>query len=234
MNLSVIIPAYNEEKNLPKIIGALRNQTRKDFEIIVIDNNSKDKTFNIAKKLSDKVYKCREQGLSPARNYGAKMAKTEVIAFLDADTIPSPRWAETILESFEKDKNLSAISGINVYEHDNLFKWLIINLFSNIFFYLCKILVFFGQPKVIAPNIAIKKDILMNVGGFDDVIGEDHYLSLKLKKLGNVKCRIDRLMKLECSSRRMRKLGIIKTHWIWFKAVIKREEFKNYDFHDEI
>ncbi|MCX6707397.1 MAG: glycosyltransferase, partial [Candidatus Woesearchaeota archaeon] len=66
--ISVIIPAYNEEKNLQTIIRHLRDQSSRNFEIIVVDNNSTDGTFNIAKKLADKACKCKTQGISYARN----------------------------------------------------------------------------------------------------------------------------------------------------------------------
>ena len=141
---------------------------------------------------------------------------------------------KTIVESFDKNKDLTSVSGLNIYEYDNYFKKFIVNFLSISFFYSCKIAALLGIPKVIAPNIAIKRNILKKVRGFDDVISEDYYLGLKLRKLKNIKCRLDRRMKIECSSRRMRKVGIIKTHWIWFTSALKRKKFEKYGFHDKI
>ncbi|MBI2647452.1 glycosyltransferase [Candidatus Woesearchaeota archaeon] len=81
--ISIIIPTWNEEKYLPKLLECIKKQTYKDYEIIVADANSKDKTREVAKK-----YNCRiVKGGVPAvgRNNGAKVAKGDILLFLDAD-----------------------------------------------------------------------------------------------------------------------------------------------------
>src|SRR3989338_341684 len=83
--LSIIIPTLNEEKYLAKLLDSIKNQGFKDYEIIVADNNSKDKTRQTAKK-----YGCRvvDGGKPPiARNNGAKAAKGNLLFFIDADCI---------------------------------------------------------------------------------------------------------------------------------------------------
>ncbi|MFH0875476.1 MAG: glycosyltransferase family 2 protein, partial [archaeon] len=87
--ISVIIPAYNEEKCITECLNSLKNQQFKDFELIVIDNNSKDSTSKIAKQYTKKVFLCKEQGISSARNFGAKKAKGKILCFIDADGIVS-------------------------------------------------------------------------------------------------------------------------------------------------
>ena len=81
--LSIIIPAYNEEKYLPRLLRCIKEQTYKDYEIIIADANSTDKTRQIAKKYGCKIAK----GGLPAvgRNNGAKIAKGDILLFLDAD-----------------------------------------------------------------------------------------------------------------------------------------------------
>ena len=81
--LSIIIPTYNEEKYLPKLLESIRNQNFKDYEIIVADGNSEDNTRKIANK-----YKCKIiNGGSQANgiNNGAKQAKYNNLLILDAD-----------------------------------------------------------------------------------------------------------------------------------------------------
>ena len=83
--LSIIIPTLNEEKYLPKLLDSIKNQGFRDYEIIVADHSSKDKTRQIAKK-----YGCRivDGGKPPiARNNGAKAAKGNLLFFIDADCI---------------------------------------------------------------------------------------------------------------------------------------------------
>lgn len=88
--LSIIIPTLNEEKYLPKLLGSIKRQSFKDYEIIVSDADSKDKTKSIAKEWSksmDIKYTSSKGKKSPAaqRNSGVKKAKFNRLLFLDAD-----------------------------------------------------------------------------------------------------------------------------------------------------
>ncbi len=81
--LSVIIPAFNEENFLPRCLESLKNQKFKDFEIIVVDNNSTDKTAEIAKKFNVILFSEKNQGVAYARNKGSEIAKGEILVFTD-------------------------------------------------------------------------------------------------------------------------------------------------------
>ena len=107
---SVIIPLYNKASYIEKAIRSVAAQTCRDFELIVIDDGSKDGGFETAKKLLDVLTPplggwgatCQKnQGVSVTRNNGVKLAKYDYIAFLDADDW----WAPTYLEGM---KNLIA------------------------------------------------------------------------------------------------------------------------------
>ena len=234
MDISIIIPAYNEEKNLPIIIKALRSQKPKNFEIIVVDNNSSDRTFKVAKKLADKVYKCKEQGISPARNFGAKKSSKEIIAFLDADSIPPSTWISEINRVFEKDKNLTMVSGVDFYESNNFLRKTAMNLFSLIIAINNKVLSLFNVPILIANNFAIKRKVFAKVGGFDNLVVEDYYLALKLKKLGGVKGIINFNLKVILSGRRFDKLGVFKTIKDWTVPLLKKVPSNQYKLHDKL
>lgn len=232
MKISVIIPAYNEEKNLPKVIGSLRGQGT-NIEIIVVDNNSTDKTFQIAKKLADKVYKCKKQGSTYARNYAAKKVRSEIIAFLDADSIAFPGWIN-IINNTLKDKNISLVSGVGIYKNKSSFKQAILNIFSYTMFYYCKILTWFGKPMLIANNLAIRKNIFNKVGGFDHYIIEDYYLALKLSRLKNIKSKMNSKMKVWYSSRRIDNVGIFYMWKIWLVSSFKKIPWEEYVLHDKL
>lgn len=90
-DFSVIIPAYDEEKLIEKTLLSVKNQKFiEGIEIIVVDNNSTDRTSEIAKRYADKVlFFDAIQGASAARNHGARNAQGKYLAFLDADTILS-------------------------------------------------------------------------------------------------------------------------------------------------
>jgi len=82
MKISIVIPCYNEEKTIEKVI---RNIPQEVFEIIVVDNNSTDKTAEIAKKLGVKVVKEKKQGYGYALQRGFKEAQGDIIVTLDGD-----------------------------------------------------------------------------------------------------------------------------------------------------
>ena len=106
--ISVIVPAYNEEKYLAKTLKTLRNQTFKDYELIVVDNNSKDRTNEIAKKFADRVVVEKKKGYHNATRRGAKEAKAPIICFCDADSLYPRDWLEKKMADFEKGHVLLA------------------------------------------------------------------------------------------------------------------------------
>jgi len=85
---SVVIPLYNKEKYIKRTIESVLNQTFTDFEIIIIDDGSKDKSCEIVESINDpriRLIRQENGGPSKARNRGIKEAKGAFIAFLDAD-----------------------------------------------------------------------------------------------------------------------------------------------------
>ncbi len=94
MKISVVIPCYNEEKTIEKVI---KNIPQDVFEIIVVDNNSTDKTAEIAKKLGAKVVKEKRQGYGYALQRGFKEAQGDIVVTLDGDgQYPSEKINELI------------------------------------------------------------------------------------------------------------------------------------------
>ncbi len=116
MKISVVVPAYNEEKFLEACLKSLANQIEKPYEIIVVDNNSTDKTVEIAKKYHAKIVKEPNQGRTPARNAGFNLAKGDVIARTDADTRVPRDWTKKIRKAFEKDPELLGLSGTAYFD----------------------------------------------------------------------------------------------------------------------
>ena len=95
LTLSIIIPAYNEERHLPDCLDAIAKQTVAPYEVIVVNNNSTDRTLEIAEEYDFvKVVKQKEQGLIASRNYGFDKASGELIARLDADSIIDRNWVK--------------------------------------------------------------------------------------------------------------------------------------------
>ncbi len=90
MSISVVVITLNEEKRIGRLLTDLSNQTFQDFEVIVVDSNSDDKTRDIAESFADKlpaltVHNMHKRGVSLGRNTGAELANFERLVFLDAD-----------------------------------------------------------------------------------------------------------------------------------------------------
>src|ERR1035437_5008129 len=111
MKISVIIPAYNEEKYLNKTLEAILAQDYPDFEVIVVDNASTEKTAEIAKSFTNikVVYESRG-GTMLACESGLQEAKGEIIVRMDADCVPHTDWLSKGDTHF-LDKKVVAVSG---------------------------------------------------------------------------------------------------------------------------
>lgn len=103
--ISVIIPIYNCEKYLDRLINSILNQSYTSFELILINDGSKDNSGKIIKTYQDKRIKILDKentGVSDSRNKGLEIATGELICFLDSDDYISPNYFETIISYFEK------------------------------------------------------------------------------------------------------------------------------------
>ena len=182
MKISVIIPAFNEEKYLPYCLKALKNQILKPYEIIVIDNNSTDNTYQIAKKFNVKVIREKRKGTTFARNTGFNKAQSKIIARIDADTRPPEDWLLNILNHFKKNPKTEAITGPIIF-YDLPFKTA---FFSKIYLKASKLIS--GFYYLLGPNMVITKQAWNKVK--DDVclddkkVHEDIDLSIHLADKG--------------------------------------------------
>lgn len=111
LNVSIVIPAYNEEGQLALCLDAIARQTVKPFEVIVVDNNSTDNTVAIAKKYPFvTVLRERRQGVVHARNAGFNAARGDIIGRIDAETVMRPDWVERVQRIFMRS-DVDAVSG---------------------------------------------------------------------------------------------------------------------------
>lgn len=206
--LSIIIPTLNEELYLPKLLTALEKQTFKDFEVIVVDGRSEDKT-----KIAAQFYKNRLPGLkvlesevrrpSVQRNKGAKEAGAENLLFLDADTLPSPAYLEKLLRLVEKEKATAAICWLKPFS-ENWFDKTFYPLINFLGFELS--LKFF--PLSTTANLFVRKKIFKRLKGFDEKmsVSEDNDFARRVLKAG-LRYKVLRSPKIFFSTRRFKKEG---------------------------
>jgi len=205
--LSIIIPTLNEEKHLPLLLRSIKNQNFRDYEIIVADAGSKDKTVEIAKKYDCNIIK----GGSPAqgKNNGAKAAKGDLLLFLDADVILPNDVFSNVLKEFKKRKLKIATFFLLPSGKRKTPKFLFTFFYNIPIFLLEKIL-----PHA-AVGILVDKKLFDKLGGFDEKItlAEDHDLARRAKRLDRLgKYGILKSAKLYVSDRRFKKEGWAKTY----------------------
>jgi glycosyltransferase involved in cell wall biosynthesis len=211
--ISVIIPTYNEEKNIERCLKALNKQTiqREDYEIIVVDGQSKDRTIQIAQSYADKVFQQKSKGVGGARNDGVRAATGEIIVTTDADCIPSSEWLEVVQKRFE-DENVIALTGyLDPFEYEGL-KSYEVNVYRFLFWIsniLLSLLSVVGYYHLCGANSAFRRDVFLEIGGYKDLPYSDDieiYKRLKLKG----KMVLDKRMRVNYSIRRIKKMSLIK------------------------
>ncbi len=182
--ISVVIPALNEEKYIKYPLSGLRKQNFHDFETIVVDGGSKDKTRAIARK-DAKVVIDLKKGPGASRNRGAKESKGRILVFLDADTQPSSGLLEAYSNAFKKKGVVAATGPIYPLEKTGSF----INWgYRFVSVHFVKFTILIGMPSVVGSNFAVRSDVFSKVHGFDPKLltYEDWDLSMKLKRLGSI------------------------------------------------
>jgi len=207
--LSIIIPTLNEEQCLPILLNQIKKQKFFNYEIIVADGGSKDRTIEIAKSFG-----CiNTKGGSPARgrNEGAKKAKGEILLFMDADNIYLPEnFLKKLLDGFEKKK--LGVASFPIYPKGNWFDKFAYWLYN----FWVKITQSFTAHAT--NSVLVKKEVFEKVGGFDEEIkiGEDHYFAkraAKISKFGFIETE-----PVLTSTRRFERDGRLKTYLKYFLA----------------
>jgi len=112
MRISIIVPVYNNAKDLQECLSALIGSSCPDSEIIVVDDGSRDDTSMVAQRMGVTLVRLEENsGVAAARNCGAKHAQGEILFFVDADVVLAPGAVERVVKVLEKDPALSAVFG---------------------------------------------------------------------------------------------------------------------------
>lgn len=183
---SIIIPVYNKEKFISNTLKSIFDQTFQDFEIILVNDGSTDKSENKILEFNDNrivYYSNKNEGVSKARNFGLSKAKSEFICFLDADDYWYPTFLETFFSIIEKYPHQKVFTSLKEIETPT--KTIIPNYSFDIN-YEVKIFDFFEASKkeciLWTSNTVIHKSVLGNVGNFDSNIncGEDTELWIRI------------------------------------------------------
>ena len=174
-NITVIIPTYNEEKNIKStLIAVKRQKCDLTYEIIVVDGQSTDNTVSIAKNFAQ-VYISPIRGKAFQLNYAISKTSGELLIFLDADTIINPYFFQKIYKIFKTHKNLYACSARVNYHNGKAIsfklasqkfiftQFFLLNIGMHIYYFLKSLL---GYPELAGCNMIVRRKIFLKSGGF--------------------------------------------------------------------
>ena len=213
MKISLVIPAYNEEKYIsPCLESVVKNRTADIIEVIVVNNASTDNTAAVAEKFPGvRVVDEPSKGLTKARQRGFMEAKGDLIAYIDADTRMPAGWADRALKEFARDPKMVCLSGpFHYYDLPYWQKFFAETLWS----ITAPPTYWITGFMVLGANFVAKREALEKIGGFDTSIafyGEDTNLALRLSKVGKAKFSMG--FYILGSGRRIIDEGLIKSFW---------------------
>ena len=184
---SIVIPLYNKSSTIQRAIDSILTQTVQDFELIIVDGNSTDGSFEIASQINDSriiLFKQKGKGVSTARNQGIEKASANIVAFLDADDTWEPDFLETILSLTQKYPEAGMYgTAFSVCQNNEPHHTIILeNSTEGILESYFKSFTGAGHPIIITSAFAAKREALLSVGGYSEnlKVGEDHELFGKL------------------------------------------------------
>ena len=174
--ISIIIPTYNEEENIAETIREIKKRDTENFisEIIVSDGQSTDDTVSVASNVGVKVVVSSKKGRAAQSNYGASMAKSEVLYFLHADSIPPIGFTKFISDAIHENSISGCFRLAFDYQH-----WF---LQANSWFTRFDVnAVRFGDQ-----SLFVTKNVFEKCGGFDEnlLMMEDQEIIHRIKKQG--------------------------------------------------
>lgn len=161
--LSIIIPCYNSEKTLEKTLDSVLNQTYQDWEALIINDGSTDRTETIASVWVNKDHRIRyflkpNEGLGNARNFGIDKAVGEFILPLDSDNLVEREFARNAIEIFDAKKEIGVVHGNAEFFGERTGLWTIDK---------------YNMEKLLVVNYIdacaiYKKELWSKVGGYDE------------------------------------------------------------------
>ena len=183
MKLSVVVPSYNAEKTIGSTLESIlaSSMPRRDYEVIVVDDGSKDGTVKVAKKYGVRVFARKHAGPAAQRNFGVKVAKADIIFFTDSDCVAPKDLLGRVFDNF-KNNDIAGVGGV----------YKTLNKESFVARYVGYEIGFRHEKEGRYTDFlgtyccAYKKDIFLKFGGFDEKFmaasGEDPELSFRISR----------------------------------------------------
>lgn len=217
MKVSVVVPTYHEESRIESFLRQFERQTlpRSEFEIIVVDGGSTDRTREIAARHADQVVLQTSHGIGGARNDGVAVAHAEIIATTDSDCLVPDDWLARIVQHFE-DPRVVAVCGPDGPLERSL-KARGIFLVVRAVIRLAALLGLFATG---GTNSAFRKKAFLAVGGYRSLPHSDDIdLGARIRSQGRIV--YDPALYVRLSVRRLEKQGYMRTLLLWLRGDLK-------------
>jgi len=217
MKVSVVVPTYQEAAGIESFLRQFERQSlaRNEFEVIVVDGDSRDGTRDLAAKLADRVILQTSPGIGAARNDGVRIAQADLIATTDADCRLPPDWLERIVKDFE-DPGVVAVCGPDG-PFDGGLKARFVYFFVRGIIRLAALAGLYGTG---GTNSAFRKDAFLAVGGYRSLShSADVDVGVRIREKGRIVYDPD--LYVELSVRRLEKNGYLRTLFLWLRGDLK-------------
>jgi glycosyltransferase involved in cell wall biosynthesis len=206
VDVSVVVPALNEERAIGVCLKSVRAQDASlDFEVVVCDGRSVDRTAAVAGRYADRVVFSDVRSVGFQRNLGARNSSGRLLLFVDADTVLPPDYLRKAVEKFEKNRRLAALSASFRFSERGR-RLAVAERATNAY------LVFrdkVGAATLPGFNTFVRRRAFDSVGGFQDIPLEDIDFSRRIKSAGETHYYTD--FHVITSARRLDRMGLLGT-----------------------
>ena len=191
-HVSVVIPAFNEEKAILLLLESLARQKGiQNVEILIVANNCTDRTVDFVKKCGAQIIEKTGdhfKGVARARQKGLEKAKGQYIVSTDSDTVVNPMWIKSLVSPLEENQNIFATTG-KVYYYDRNDPFLLLySVQRDHMRAFLRHLPGKVDTRATGANMAFRRDDAIMIGGYDErkIVGEDRGLGGRLSEFGRV------------------------------------------------
>lgn len=222
--ITVVVPVLNEERFLEQTLRSLRAQTFQEYELLVVDNGSTDRSPEIAAELADQVIIEPRRGYLPAAHRGFSEARSAFVVTADADTLYPPQWLAWMARALGTPGTVAAYGPMGFRESWALLRPLEVAGYC----VLAALSRLCGVPLCGGANLGIRRDAYFAVGGYpplEERASPDFRLARALRTLGRV--RFVPHMPCYTSNRRFVRVnpvwGTLQALWYWFDVATGRD-----------
>jgi glycosyltransferase involved in cell wall biosynthesis len=205
---SIIIPTLNEEKNLPVLLDDIKKQEFKNYEVVIVDGKSVDKTASVVESFQKQITNLylitsKKRNICYQRNLGAQSSKGKYLIFLDADVQIYTNYLFAINKEIQRSSALFLTTYWLSDSRDAFDK-----LLAHIANHILEVLVLIGKQQATGYNFIVERELFFKAGMFDEkaTFSEDHDLSIRILKQGVTLTTIRKYL-LKWSYRRLKKDG---------------------------